>query len=421
MVYYNEFDKQKAAWLRELIAQGAVARGEVDERDIKDIRPSELKGYRQCHFFAGIGVWSYALRLAGWPDEREVWTGSCPCGPFSEAGKRAGFADERHLWPYWFHLIEHGRSSGIPVFGEQVASKGGLAWLDLVQSDLEGTQNAFWAMDLCAAGFGTPHIRQRLYWVASRARAMGDTTTQRLSLWPSEEIPGSGSCSLSERSSDACSLGIAPSEGQQGREDFSRDCGKELQALERAGSITHPSDSVGSLVDADGRNTSTERQQRGRQQRFLAPDCSVDPSDSVGSLEHSEGIGRRRRPDNEDGRWGELSPSDSGPAEPGPVNGFWAGATWIRCTDGKYRAVESIDARTIESWPVAMADGVAADLGLVRIEGSGAQGREAWEGFVWPLIHKGKARTSRLRGYGDAIVAQQAAEFIRAVVEEGLV
>ena len=32
---------------------------------------------------AGIAGWSFALRLARWPDTRPVWTGSCPCQPFS--------------------------------------------------------------------------------------------------------------------------------------------------------------------------------------------------------------------------------------------------------------------------------------------------------------------------------------------------
>jgi len=164
--YYNEKDKFAAAWLQELIRMGRIAPGVVDERSIEDIVPADLEGYTQCHFFAGIGVWSYALRRAGWPDDRPVWTGSCPCQPFSTAGKAGGFADERHLWPHWLHLIQHGKPEAVPVFGEQVASKDGLAWLDLVQTDMEGAGYAFGAVDLCAAGVGAPHIRQRLFWVA---------------------------------------------------------------------------------------------------------------------------------------------------------------------------------------------------------------------------------------------------------------
>ena len=162
--YYNEFDQKAAAWLRELIRRKLIAPGDVDERSIEDVVPSDLRGYRQHHFFAGIGGWSYALRLAGWPDDKPVWTGSCPCQPFSSAGRRAGFADERHLWPAWFHLIR--QYGPAVVLGEQVASKDGLGWLDLVCADLEGAGYAFGAADLCAAGVGAPHIRQRLWFVA---------------------------------------------------------------------------------------------------------------------------------------------------------------------------------------------------------------------------------------------------------------
>ena len=52
--------------------------------------------------------------------------------------------------------------------GRQSAwSKDGLGWLDLVQADLEGTGYACWPVDLCAAGVGAPHIRQRLWFVAA--------------------------------------------------------------------------------------------------------------------------------------------------------------------------------------------------------------------------------------------------------------
>ena len=62
--FYNEIDPYAAAWLRNLIAAGHIAPGVVDERSIEDINPEELLGYTQCHFFSGIGVWSYALRRA---------------------------------------------------------------------------------------------------------------------------------------------------------------------------------------------------------------------------------------------------------------------------------------------------------------------------------------------------------------------
>lgn len=104
--YYNEFDPYVAQWLRNLIEAGQIAPGIVDERSIEDVHPSDLRGFTQCHFFAGIGVWSYALRSAGWADDRPVWTGSCPCQPFSAAGKGSGFDDQRHLWPAFHHLIK---------------------------------------------------------------------------------------------------------------------------------------------------------------------------------------------------------------------------------------------------------------------------------------------------------------------------
>jgi DNA (cytosine-5)-methyltransferase 1 len=163
-------------WLRELIADGLIAQGEVDERSILDVRPADLAGFDQCHFFAGIGGWSYALRLAGWPDDRPVWTGSCPCQPLSSAGKQKGHADERHIWPAFYELIAECRPS--TVFGEQVASKDGREWLAGVRADLEDARYAVGAADLCAAGVGAPHIRQRLFWVADAQRGpQNDTDT----------------------------------------------------------------------------------------------------------------------------------------------------------------------------------------------------------------------------------------------------
>jgi len=123
MNYYNEFDPQAAQWLRNLISAGLIPPGDVDERSIEDVTPNELLGYTQCHFFAGIGGWPLALALAGWPVDKPVWTGSCPCQPFSAAGRGDGFADQRHLWPAWFHLIRHCYSGKNPDGSRRVALK----------------------------------------------------------------------------------------------------------------------------------------------------------------------------------------------------------------------------------------------------------------------------------------------------------
>jgi len=133
-----------------------------------DVRAEDVRDAQRAHFFAGIGCWDYALKLAGWRSDLVVWSGSCPCQPFSQASPNAqGFDDERHLWPAWFKLIEECRPA--VVFGEQVGSPAGLAWLDAVQADLEGAGYAVGAADLCAAGVGAPHRRQRLYFVAIRS------------------------------------------------------------------------------------------------------------------------------------------------------------------------------------------------------------------------------------------------------------
>lgn len=216
--YYNEVDPHAAQWIRNLITAGVIAPGEVDERSIADVRPDDLRGFTQCHFFAGIAVWSYALRQAGWPDDRAVWTGSCPCQPFSAAGKRGGTTDERHLWPVWFELINTCRPP--VIFGEQVASaaiigkrsvpkvRGGVeaqdgpVWLDALEADLERAQYTCWPVGFPACGIGSPHIRQRLYFAAfnpssgggiglADAGSAGSLPGTHAGVHPEQEGPGS--------------------------------------------------------------------------------------------------------------------------------------------------------------------------------------------------------------------------------------
>lgn len=160
---YNEINPYAAQWLHSLSDAGMIALGKVVSTPVQELNPDDITT-PQFHAFAGIGIWSYALRRAGVPDDANVWTGSCPCQPWSSAGRGGGAEDPRHLWPAWFRLIREHRPA--VIFGEQVASPSGRAWLDAVSADLEALGYAVGSADLCAASVGAPHIRQRLFFVA---------------------------------------------------------------------------------------------------------------------------------------------------------------------------------------------------------------------------------------------------------------
>jgi DNA (cytosine-5)-methyltransferase 1 len=163
--YYNEFDPFAADWLRNLIQCGLIPDGDVDERDIRDVKGSEIKRYGQVHLFAGIGGWAYALQLAGWGSTRPVWTGSCPCQPFSSSGKRQGNKDSRNLWSEMYRLIQE--CSPDTVFGEQVSDAIRWGWLDRIQTDLEAEDYSVGHCVLGAHSVYAPHVRHRLWWVAN--------------------------------------------------------------------------------------------------------------------------------------------------------------------------------------------------------------------------------------------------------------
>lgn len=324
--YYNELDPKAAAWLRELIKNGHIAYGDVDERSIEDVTPDELRGYTQCHFFAGIGGWSLALRLAGWFDDRPVWTGSCPCQSFSAAGKGAGFADERHLWPAWFHLIDQCRPP--VVFGEQVGAAINHGWLDLVQSDMEAADYAVGAVCVPAAGVGAPHIRDRLWFVAD----------------------GNGRNASAEREQRCGEQRQQPEDGRACGMDDDDD-----ERLERFG-IGHQTSIVwqgttGSIGAAGESCRLGIPNSAGSQQGFATPTTT--------------------------GHGGSAVAASGGDAAR-PTNNIWRDVDWLLCRDGRWRCVEP---------------------------------------GTFPLANGVSERVVKLRGYGNAIVPQVAAEIIKSYME----
>lgn len=164
MNYLNEWSPFAAQWCRNLSDAGEIPACVVDETDIRLVTGDRLSEYKQCHFFAGIAGWPLALKLAGVPADFPVWTGSCPCQPFSAIGKRKGKSDERHLWPEFRRLYRLGRPAF--MFGEQVAGKGGIGWLESVQADLQDDGYAVVSAELCSPLVSKDHDRARIYWGA---------------------------------------------------------------------------------------------------------------------------------------------------------------------------------------------------------------------------------------------------------------
>lgn len=418
--YYNEYDRNSAAWIRGLIAEGLIPAGDVDERSITDVQPGDLAGYTQCHFFAGISGWSLALQLAGWPADKQVWTGSCPCQPYSQAGKRKGAADSRDLWPEFLRLISACRP-GI-VFGEQVASADVIGkagdrpgaesppvWLDRVFADLEAARYTCGAADIPAAGVNAPHIRQRLFWVGYAERMRCDTGLSGDSR--SKEGEGSASGAITDRPSAAG--GMADAGEHAGQPGLSRTDLRMLRGCNdanpfRLGDSDNPGpqgrgigphgelDAEGREVPGgpaglsgvsggaaiadggecrgltDGKGCHCDGESTGRNEGNSQP----EPRGVIGGVEHTTGYGRIERGPG----------ADRGSIAGGCSPDHWSDFTIIPCGDGK--------ARRIGTGIQPLVDGLSYRVGA-----------------------RGSIRAPLLKGAGNAIVPQVAAEFIAACRE----
>ena len=312
MDYYNEIDDYAATWIENLILDGLIPDGRVDRRSIVEVTAADLSGYRQCHFFAGIAGWALALKLAGWPEGRRVWTGSCPCQPFSQAGKGEGLEDERHLWPHFARLIRECRPP--EVFGEQVASKDAEPWLDVVLADLEGLDYAGAAVAFPSASVGAPHIRDRTYWV-------GHANDARLEGFGSGHRAAQGQRQGPVRSVAEASgvVGVADDDGF----GLESPAGEGLQADAKRNA--QPRRGALGVGNADGNAAGRDR-------------------GAIRGEEAREG-GRGR---------GDDAQSPGAVVVPGPTNGFWRDVDWLFGRDAKWRPVEPGTFPLVDAFPGRM-------------------------------------------------------------------
>ena len=415
--YYNEIDPFAAQWLRNLIAEGLIADGFVDERSIEDVKPKDLEGYTQCHFFAGIGVWSRALRQAGWSDDRPVWTGSCPCPPFSCAGKKKRcpkcgerpichatkcgvfrcttcghewYADERHLWPAFQRLIRECRPD--KVFGEQVAGKDGEAWLDVVSVTLELEGYAVGSSTLPACGFGAPHLRKRLYWMADSELLRYSSSEDRGSTSEKQEKRGllefEGACDVRR---------VAKPDMHEHKTEISRSASKETEEEVGDGEDISISGVPGRTGDdvcglANSSDKSSERISRG-------------------VFEEKEEV-CQKRVENGDITVGYTDGCED--SDPDSINGFWRDADWLFCTDGKWRPVEP------GTFPLVDVTTTLMGQMYTRLEGMGFDPKDIKKILKQPksiIATANKNRAGRIKGYGNAIVLKQAQTFVEVYMD----
>lgn len=303
--YYNEWDAPTAAWLRELGRARHLPGGTVDDRSIRDVRADDVRDFDQCHFFAGIGGWPLALRLAGY-ERLPCWTGLPPCQPFSVAGRGLAQADERHLAPVWLDLIRECRPP--TIFGEQVADAIGRGWLDDLFDALEGCGYACGAAVLPACSVGAPHIRKRLIFGAVR-------------------------------------LADAPREQHDGRR-----IGGPIRWSE------HPDGgAVGGMADMHG-----DRCDPRREIRSLCAEHDIEYGRATHRLAHASCTRWRQTGCDtcRDGSSHDASRRMGGAHGPDTHHGGWAGADWLGCRDGKFRPVEP--------GTQPLADGLPARVGRLR-------------------------------------------------------
>lgn len=390
---YNEIEPYAAQWIRNLAAAGHVAPGVVDERSIKEIQPEQL-GNGQVHLFAGIAVWSHALRLAGYPDSFPIWSASCPCQPFSSAGRGEGVDDPRHLWPDAFRLIKARRP--LVVVGEQVSaaeavgkfrrgtrkrapSASGSAWIDAVHADLESAGYAVGFVVFPAASVGAPHQRHRLYWAAIASDRLAHHHQQGRSQFGSV-VPEDGNAqSGTHADGRGATLRVANdwSEGRREVGAHGRGSGRRSGAEGLEQRPLHGGALGGGLADSDGTERNRSKRDGDATRGGGSPDdCSAGRLGFAGFAGFAglEGHAGDENASGESRRLGEESARPT--AAPGPTNGHWRDVEWLPCRDNKWRPTQP---------------------GLL------------------PLAHGATERVGRLKAFGNAIVAPQAAEFLQAL------
>lgn len=243
--------------------------------------------------------------------------------------------------------------------GEQVAPAIAKSWMCDLQTHLERENYAVGFAVLPACSVGAPHKRERLFFGAHELADAASTRHLRCASTASEtgwkpEYESAGK--LSTRPGGHTVSPIQQSAGMGG-------VAKSLRAEWHGERLQRP----GEGYQAQGSRTSAEPTGCGYSDELAY-------SSQCGRGKERENVRRGIVGDSEEG-WSTGRSASGCDNATNPIHGFWSDADWLGCRDGKFRPVES---------------------------------------GTFPLANGVPARVGRLRGYGNAIVPQVAAEFITA-------
>ncbi len=321
--YYNEIDPFAAAWLRNLIDAGCIAPGVVDTRSIEEVTANDLKDSHSAISSPGSAS---GLTPCGAPDGLTVAPSGQVPAPASHSASQENAGNSTTPATCGHMVLPCIAVPPSRYLGEQVASKDGLAWFDVVQLNLEEAEYAVAVVNLCAAGIGAPHIRQRLFWVAD---ATYKQHQKRLSGCAESHRPRSGR-------SPAESTGYCLPHGLAHTNNDSRE--RRLSGWQ---------DSQREVINGSSGcgGTDSRLAYADNEQRPLTLPAKGYEDISRQWNKNSEAIAGFS--------------SDSGTS---PVNGFWRDADWLFCRDGKWRPVKP--------GLKPLVNGLAGRVGQVRAYGN---------------------------------------------------
>ena len=333
-------------------------------------------------------------------------TGGFPCQPFSVAGKQRGKTDDRYLWPEMLRVIREARPAWI--VGENVAGIVNMA-LDQVHADLEAEDYEVETLIIPACAVDASHRRDRC-WIVAHSKHNGQSSgSERRGVEEAVRFQSQGS-HAPLNSSGAGLLSTTEHDVEDSSRKQLEEClnpggeaGTHSEPTESDQGVSgaeHVADSI-SLSERSAHRSQERERVGGREDEDISQRNQVgrNPTDGSQDVADPESIGLQgsRSIGETEGQAG-LCGGERGNKELEDV----AYPVGQRGCGGNPEGKHAKDVRepSGHSW-------------------NNSGGMATWlpEPSVGRVAHGVSNRTHRLKGLGNAIVPQVAAEIIRCIVE----